>query len=267
MTPAELWQQARPDAADGDRSTTERLLRQAWDESRSPYERCLSAHHLATTASNPREALHWARTCVQWAAETDTATIIGVLPQIYLSLATAYRSTGDIETAQTYFLRAADACDDDTDVVVGGAITTGLIGTGFVPRGLSDELVDLIEALVERRSLGALAVLLPAVLSGAVSDGNVARLAAVLDEMFWTPGLVDDDLSELTRVAAAQALVQLADDDPAVTAAPPSASVGAGAGASAPSAPSPVVAHAADAPAPATAPATAAQTDDVPFRI
>ncbi len=265
MTPADLWQQARSDAADGDRSTTERVLRQAWDESRSPFERCLSAHHLATTSADPRDALHWARTCVQWAAETEPAAIIGVLPQIYLSLATAYRSASDVDTARTYFLRAADACDEDTDVVVGGAITTGLIGTGFVPRGLSDELIDLIEALVARRSLGALAVLLPAVLSGAVSDGNVARLAAVLDEMFWTPGLVDDDLSDLTRLAAAQALVQLADDDAAVANASASAPVGAGA--SAASAHPPVVTHAADAPAPATDPATAAQTDDVPFRI
>ncbi|GAC69350.1 hypothetical protein [Gordonia soli] len=260
---------AAPTAAQvpGDRGADRAAAAAAWESSTGPADRSRIALALADLSTDDDERLDWARQAVAAASDADYATVRDQLVTLYTTLADAYRRAGDDATAQRHFLTAADTADalESAGTPVRGAdwaaITTGLVASGFVPRGVSEDLGTLIEALVSTDRVGALSLLLPAVHRCAGTDEQVANLVNTLETLLWTPGLVDPEHRALVVAASAVARLE-AEDTESAPVVPAAAYVS-------PTTEESVdgIASATDASTSAEPAAATAATDDVHFRI
>ena len=207
---SEHWLRAGELATSGDRSGAATAVKAAWELSDTDFDRSVSAYYGATYASDDADRLHWALRSADSAQLADDR-IRPHRPAIYATVAGAWLTTGDVEHARESYFAAADSIDETTPFVdvIWASIASGLMQTGFVADGLSRELLRLVDELVYRGSLGALSVVLPAVVRCTGTDVSIAELAEALDVAFWTPGLVAHDLRPLLVLSMASTRAQL----------------------------------------------------------
>ncbi|MFW0796529.1 hypothetical protein AAFP30_22160 [Gordonia sp. CPCC 205515] len=215
-TPGAWWERGLEAQAANDAAQAVAAFTQAWETSATPRDRAISAHYLAHSSTTAEDQLRWARISVEQAAEAEFDEVVEMLVSLYVTLADAYRESGELDRARDYYMHGSEVAEaieeagGSIDEVTWGAISSGLGACGFVAQGLSEDVFTLIDSLVESGSFGALSVVLPAVLRCTGTDAQVQRLAAALDTAYWTPGLIggSDRMLVLAAAAAARAQIQ-----------------------------------------------------------
>lgn len=184
---AELCQSGLAAELRGDLDGAGESYRAAWEGSTSGYERCLAAHFLARAQATDADMLQWNQTSVQIAADSfeDDPRVLELLPDLYVNLAASHVRAGDLTRAQGLYVDAAAALDSvGGDGVHGStlrvAIAGGLQASGFVPQGVSTELLDLLSNLSATNQWGVLSLLLPVYVGNLGRDEDVQQLVEVL---------------------------------------------------------------------------------------
>lgn len=200
----QLCDQGMAAETEGDTAVAARLFQQAWELSSNDYDRAVAAHYLARHQPTDVDVLHWTRVAVQNAEQADRTQTSELLPSLYLNLAASYVRAQDFDAAQRTYFQAADTLHSITDLTYAAsiriAIATGLQATGFVPQGVSLELLDLIERLTARSALAPLAMLLPAHLGNLGTDEDLDTLLNTL-RLVHASRQLDDDEQQLLRAA------------------------------------------------------------------
>lgn len=101
-TIVQLCVEAESARTQGDTDRARALLRQAWEETATPYERAVAAHYIAGVQPAAAGAHHWHRTALDQArlAEADGAEAIQPLwPSLHLAFAGSLEGVGSPERA------------------------------------------------------------------------------------------------------------------------------------------------------------------------
>ncbi len=108
-------------------------LRALWDDTAPPWERCLIAHYLADTVTDPAGALVWDRRALQAAEQIDPAlpgpaglSAESMLPSLHLNIAENHRLLGDNAAAAAHLESGRAQVWRLADTGYGGMIRAGL---------------------------------------------------------------------------------------------------------------------------------------------
>ena len=79
------------------------LFLQAWDESKTDFEKFTEVHYVARQQSTIKEKLEWDKTSLDLALKIDDKSIQASYPSLHLNIAKCYEDLQDIENARNYY--------------------------------------------------------------------------------------------------------------------------------------------------------------------
>jgi len=79
------------------------LFLQAWDESKTDFEKFTEVHYVARQQSTIKEKLEWDKTALDLALKIDDKSIQASYPSLHLNIAKCYEDLQDIENARNYY--------------------------------------------------------------------------------------------------------------------------------------------------------------------
>lgn len=92
-----------------------RLFLQAWNEATGDFEKFIAAHYVARHQKNVPDKLKWLETALQFALKTNSDSVKGAFPTLYLNIAKCYEELNDPGNAKTNYQLAISFRDRPTD--------------------------------------------------------------------------------------------------------------------------------------------------------
>lgn len=97
-----LCMEAEAARVEGDLDRARALLRQAWEDAATPWERAVAAHYVAGVQAMPAGAHHWHRTAMdeaRLAEAEDAGSVVELWPSLHLAFAASLEGVGSPERA------------------------------------------------------------------------------------------------------------------------------------------------------------------------
>lgn len=85
------------------------LLRQAWDEAGSDFEKFIAAHFVARYQQDARDKLTWLHTALQHGLNVNSDAVKSALPSLYTNMVQCYAVLGDTDNERNYRRLAVSA--------------------------------------------------------------------------------------------------------------------------------------------------------------
>ncbi|MGE3961426.1 MAG: hypothetical protein AB7F65_07060 [Dehalococcoidia bacterium] len=107
-----LCVQAESARVEGDLDRARQLLRQAWEDAATPWERAVAAHYVAGVQPAAAGRHHWHRTAMdqgRLAAAEDPDAMLEFWPSLHLAFAGSLEDVGSPERAAESYRDALDA--------------------------------------------------------------------------------------------------------------------------------------------------------------
>lgn len=135
----EMQGQGRPDEAS-------RLFLQAWNEGANDFEKFLAAYFVARQLKNVPDKLKWLETALQSALKTNSDSVNGALPGLYLTIAKCYEELNDPGNAKKNYGLSASLSDKPSDKgpFYHGTKADLKVGDSLIAGGKSNYKQDLI---------------------------------------------------------------------------------------------------------------------------
>ncbi len=171
------------------------LFDEAWSLAENDFERFTAAHYVARNQKEPADVLKWHVKALKHAELVKDDGMKAQFPSLFLNVAKSYESMGGTVEANSYYKRAAAACEflpagSYGDMIRYG-VNEGLKRTS--PEKEDDILLVLIDAWCERKELKALAIVLPAYLGNTGTSNDINKLTSALSYLVATRSLSRDE--------------------------------------------------------------------------
>ena len=114
----------------GDLAKAKALYQQAWQMANNDLEFLTAAHYLARVQSDPREALRWNLTALEYASKTEDQDVTSFYPSLYLNVAKSHEDLGNFQEAYDNYLIADNYAHNLPDDGYSNMIRKG-IGAGL----------------------------------------------------------------------------------------------------------------------------------------
>jgi len=101
------------------------VFEQAWNESKTDFEKLVSAHYLARHQNTVEEKLDWDKLALDHALKTDD--VFDVLPSLYLNIAKCYEDLDDNVSAKLNYELALSHSDHLQNDGYGNLIYRGIL--------------------------------------------------------------------------------------------------------------------------------------------
>lgn len=92
-----------------------KLFLQAWNESKTDFEKYLTAHFVARHHQNAHNKLKWLESSLQFALKVNNESVTAAFPILYSNLAKCYEELGDFDNAKKNYELASSSSDKITD--------------------------------------------------------------------------------------------------------------------------------------------------------
>ena len=102
------------------------LFLQAWNTSTNNLEKCIAAHYIARHQPSAEEKLHWDKTALGFALQTNNNDIKLYYPSLYLNIAKCYEDLDDHDNASINYQNALSYQNNLPEDSYGQMIRSGI---------------------------------------------------------------------------------------------------------------------------------------------
>lgn len=190
---------------EGNIAEAHQLFQQAWDTAANNFEAFTAAHYLARNQKAPNDNLKWNLEALRLAETVPGDSIKGQYPSLYLNVAKAYETLGDMESALDFYQKAAESSEYLPAGGYADMIRSG-IAAGLKRVGKANPVNEQVEALVnawcERKALRPLSMILPAYMGNLGTESDRNKLLSAFSYLSATRCLSVDEQSTVEEIIA-----------------------------------------------------------------